>query len=192
MARPLSFDPDHALDAAMRLFWQRGYAGASIQDLTEATGLSRSSLYNTWGDKLGLYVAALDRYRRRDGAAAFLPLLRSGDPLSRIRAVFDAVIAEAAEAPGRGCFMVGATAERAPECAATRLRAREALVALAEMFEAAVLEAQASGEVPAEKNAAALGLSLATSVYGLRTLARAHVPRQALVGAASGALAVLG
>lgn len=191
MARPLSFDPDAALDAAMRTFWQYGYAGASIQDLTDATGLSRSSLYNTWGDKLGLYIAALDRYRRRDGAHAFLPLLRGGDPLDRIRAVFDALVDDAAEAPGRGCFMVGATAERGPDCDATRLRARDALIALAHSFEGAVREAQDRGDVPAERDAEALGHGLAAAIYGLRTLARARVPRESLELAASGALAAL-
>ena len=191
MARPLSFDPDRALDAAMHTFWQHGYAGASIQDLTEATGLSRSSLYNTWGDKLGLYIAALDRYRRRDGAAAFLPLLRAGDPLGRIRAVFDALVEDAAGEPGRGCFMVGATAERAPSCDATRLRARDALSALASSFEAAVREAQEVGEVPDERDPVDLGHGLAVAVYGLRTLARARVPRETMERAASGALAVL-
>ena len=191
MARPLSFDPDAALDAAMRTFWQHGYAGASIQDLTESTGLSRSSLYNTWGDKLGLYIAALDRYRRRDGAQAFLPLLRGGDPLGRIRAVFDALVEDAATEPGRGCFMVGATAERAPDCNATRLRARDALGALAQSFEGAIREAQDRGEVSAEKDAEALGLGLASAVYGLRTLARARVPRETMEQAASGALAAL-
>ena len=191
MARPLSFDPDDALDAAMRMFWQHGYAGTSIHDLTEATGLSRSSLYNTWGDKLGMYVAALDRYRRRDGASAFLPLLRSGDPLGRIRAVFDTLVEDATDAPGRGCFMVGATAERGPGCDATRLRARDALDALAGSFEHAVREAQEAGEVPPERDAKALGYGLASSVYGLRTLARARAPREALERAASGALAAL-
>ena len=191
MARPLSFDPDVALDAAMRTFWQHGYAGSSIQDLTEATGLSRSSLYNQWGDKLGLYIAALDRYRRRDGAAAFLPLLRSGKPLARIRAVFDALVEDAAANPGRGCFMVGASAERGPDCDATRLRARDALSALASSFEAAIKDAQASGEIAGGKDAEALAHGLASSVYGLRTMARARVPREAMEHAADGALAAL-
>ncbi|OZC04296.1 TetR/AcrR family transcriptional regulator [Rubricoccus marinus] len=191
MARPLSFDPDAALDAAMRTFWQHGYAGSSIQDLTEATGLSRSSLYNQWGDKLGLYIAALDRYRRRDGAVAFLPLLRSGEPLARIRAVFSALVEDAVEAPGRGCFMVGASAERGPDCSATRLRTRDALSALAGSFEAAIRSAQASGDISAEKDPVALSYGLAASVYGLRTLARSRVPREAMEQAASGALAAL-
>ncbi|MEM1054622.1 MAG: TetR/AcrR family transcriptional regulator [Bacteroidota bacterium] len=191
MARPLSFDPDAALDAAMRTFWQQGFEGASIQDLTEATGLSRSSLYNTWGDKLGLYIAALDRYRRRDGAQAFLPLLRGGDPLDRIQAVFDALVEDATEAPGRGCFMVGATAERGPHCGATRLRARDALSALASSFESAIREAQDRGEVAADKDPEALSHGLVASVYGLRTMARANTPHDTMEHAARGALATL-
>ena len=191
MARPRSFDTDDVLDRAMRVFWAQGYAGASIQDLVDATGLSRSSLYNAFDDKMGLYVSALDRYRRRDGAAAFLPLLRRGRAIERIRAVFDAVVEEADRDPGMGCFMVTATAERAPECAATRLRARDALTALTSSFEAAIREAQAEGDVPPTRDPESLALGLATSVYGMRTMARARLPRATMEMAARGSLAAL-
>ena len=175
----------------MHTFWRNGYEGASIQNLTEATGLSRSSMYNMWGDKLGLYIAALDRYRRREGASAFLPLLREGEPLERIHQVFDALVNDAVDEPGRGCFMVGATIERAPHCKATRLRSREAMDALAASFESAIRAAQEEGGVPADRDAAVLGYALAVSVYGLRTLARTRSSRETMEVAREGALAVL-
>jgi AcrR family transcriptional regulator len=56
------FDPDAALDTVVRLFWQRGAASTGIQDIVRATGLSRSSLYATFGGKRQLYLAALERY----------------------------------------------------------------------------------------------------------------------------------
>ncbi len=62
MARPKSFIPEEALQKAMRVFWDQGYEGASIQDLTEAMGINRFSLYDTFGDKHALYLQALDMY----------------------------------------------------------------------------------------------------------------------------------
>lgn len=67
--RPLTFDPDQALDAAMRVFWLKGYEGASLSDLTEAMGINKPSLYARFGDKRGLFLAAIDRYKEVVGAA---------------------------------------------------------------------------------------------------------------------------
>ena len=62
--RPKEFDPEQIADAAMQVFWQRGYAATSIQDLVEGTGLSRSSLYNAFDSKHGLYTCALSATSR--------------------------------------------------------------------------------------------------------------------------------
>jgi AcrR family transcriptional regulator len=59
------FDEAAVIEAAVRVFWRHGYAAASISDLTEATGLSRSSLYQRFGDKDGLFQAALATYVER-------------------------------------------------------------------------------------------------------------------------------
>jgi len=63
MARPISFDPEAALERAMELFWTRGYHSVSVEDIVQATGLNRHSLYARYGSKFGLLQAAVDRYR---------------------------------------------------------------------------------------------------------------------------------
>jgi AcrR family transcriptional regulator len=68
--RPRAFDIDEALDRAMQVFWQKGYEGASLPDLTEAMGINRPSLYATFGNKQDLFRKALDRYT--EGPAAFI------------------------------------------------------------------------------------------------------------------------
>ena len=68
MARPREFDIDAALERAMQAFWAKGYESTSLDDLCEATGLGRSSLYAAFGDKRGLYLRALDRYEDGGGA----------------------------------------------------------------------------------------------------------------------------
>ena len=67
MARTKEFDQEQALDAAMNLFWERGYEATSIQDLVEATGVQRQSLYDTFGSKHELFLQSLMRYQTLDG-----------------------------------------------------------------------------------------------------------------------------
>ena len=62
MARPRAFDEDVVIQDAMTIFWERGYELTSVSDLEKATGLSRVSIYNTFGDKQGLFLRALDLY----------------------------------------------------------------------------------------------------------------------------------
>ena len=74
--RPREFDIDDALAAALRLFWTKGYDGASLTDLTEAMGITRPSLYAAFGNKESLFRKALDLYEReKPGAPWFVTLL---------------------------------------------------------------------------------------------------------------------
>ena len=69
--RPLSFDREDVLDKAVLVFWNNGYDGASIDDLTKAMGINPPSLYSTFGSKRGLFIAAIDRYASTHGSRAF-------------------------------------------------------------------------------------------------------------------------
>lgn len=65
MARPRSFDPDEALDLARDVFWEKGFQGTSLDDITAATGLAKPSLYAAFGDKNALFLKVLERYHAR-------------------------------------------------------------------------------------------------------------------------------
>jgi AcrR family transcriptional regulator len=69
MGRPLGFAESEALEAAMRVFWEKGYEGSTLADLTEAMGINRSSMYATFGDKETLFRLAFARYA--EGPAAY-------------------------------------------------------------------------------------------------------------------------
>lgn len=70
MGRPRGFCEEDALDAAMRVFWEKGYEGASLDDLTQAMGINRSSLYSSFGDKEKLFGLAIARYT--EGPASYV------------------------------------------------------------------------------------------------------------------------
>ena len=69
MARPREFDASDAVDRAMEVFWTRGHEATSVDDLCAATGLSRSSLYGTFGNKRNLLLLTVDRYAKRPAHA---------------------------------------------------------------------------------------------------------------------------
>ena len=113
--RPRNFDPADALKAASERFRTRGYAGTSLDDLVEATGLARPSLYAAFGDKRALYLAALDRTIARVGAS-FDTLIASGLPLresltAMFRFVVDGYLT--GEAGPSGCIMISISAASA-------------------------------------------------------------------------------
>lgn len=180
MPRPRTFDPDDALAAALDVFHQKGYEAASVQDLVDATGLSRSSLYATFGDKHGLYLAALDRYAA-EGRRRMADLCGCDSPLGALRAHLEAVAGGAdGDAPPLGCLLTNVAAERASRDPETARRACAARRGMTDVFEQAVRDAQAAGEVGAGRDARALAHFLTGTVYGLRGLQKAGADADAL------------
>jgi AcrR family transcriptional regulator len=96
--RPRAFDIDEALDRAVLVFWSKGFEGASLDDLTEAMGISRPSLYRAFGNKEDLFYKALERYT--EGlAASFARALAEPTSAAVATAVLHGAV-EAATMPG--------------------------------------------------------------------------------------------
>ncbi|EFL03820.1 transcriptional regulatory protein [Streptomyces sp. SPB78] len=107
MAGKKQFDMDTALDAAMIQFWHAGYADTSVGDLSRVTGLNRSSLYASFGDKDTLFLRCLERYAARYGAAYDAALsCAATDPVAAVRAFFDITLERIADpALPDGCLV---------------------------------------------------------------------------------------
>lgn len=111
MAGVKQFDADTVIDRAMMLFWRVGYGAASIQDLERATKLRRGSLYNAFGDKEALFIAALKRYDSVIGTKRIEPL-SNPDPYRAIQGFLNALVEQLTE-PGRprGCLHTNTSLE---------------------------------------------------------------------------------
>jgi TetR/AcrR family transcriptional repressor of nem operon len=105
------FDHDTVVERAMMLFWRRGYGGTSIQDLEKATRLRRGSLYNAFGDKQGLFVAALKRYETTVGHGR-IKQLSNPDPYRAIEGFLNTLVTQMSEPRRpRGCLHTNTSLE---------------------------------------------------------------------------------
>src|ERR687894_167190 len=148
MARHKEFDRDEALQRAMEVFWSRGYEAASVGELVSHMGINRQSLYDTFGDKHSLYLAALDRYREVEGRKMFELLERPGPVKRALRRLFESVVEHAlGEGERRGCFVGNATSELAGRCRATAEKACGNMAAAEGALYRALLPGQRGGEI---------------------------------------------
>jgi len=112
VGRPRGFVPEEALRSALAVLWRKGYEATSLDDLTAAMGLSRSSFYGCFGSKRAVLMAAVEVYADDCFAEATAVAEAQSDPVAAVRAVLAAI----ANIGGglRGCFFVNSVTELAP------------------------------------------------------------------------------
>lgn len=174
--RPKSYDREEAMMAALQTFWRAGYAGTSLDDLAQAMGMNRPSIYAAFGDKKGLYLTVMEFYRQRTKTnfdKAFEEGLPLCDTLKKVTA--NAIGRYVAEE--KGCFVIGtAVTQAGVDADVQALTARlfhETEVAFTERFE----EAAAQG-VNLTAPPAVLGFMMADIIHGCSLRARAGVARE--------------
>ena len=144
MAGIKQFNEEEALERAMHVFWRRGYAATSMQDLAQATGVLRGSLYNAYGDKQSIFLLAFARYKQRY-LASVREQMRGADPADALRDYFHYVIASMSEpvpqlddtpsSPTRGCLTTKIATDETAMNEALRSALRGMLEGLAEVLE---------------------------------------------------------
>src|SRR5438552_5596703 len=147
--RPRSFDADTAIAQALDVFWELGYAGTTLDAITEATGLNRPSLYNAFGNKHAIYRKALDRYSAtyRDAMIAALAYDR---PLREaMKHAFDAATAiyVSGKKRPRGCFLLATALTEALLDREIKTAMAEGLRQLEKMFQARIRFARDHGDL---------------------------------------------
>lgn len=181
MARPREFDADTALERAMEVFWSKGYEATSLDDLCEVTGLSRSSLYATFGSKRELLLRSVDRYveQRQPSIAAVLaqPLPIYDAFAALARRFIDQIVS----GPGRrGCFLGNCAAELPRNDRAALARVRRGLASTEATFRDALVRAEGRGELPSGADVDAFARFLTAGFQGLRLVGKVNADRAAL------------
>ncbi|MDC8756094.1 TetR/AcrR family transcriptional regulator [Janthinobacterium fluminis] len=180
VGRPRTFDADEALDCAMKVFWEKGYEGSSLPELTKAMGMNRPSLYAVFGNKEALFHKALERYNDTRmqffDAALALPTARAAVE----RLLSDYVDVQTEPDVPHGCLGVNA----ALACSDDALPIRDELAARrlrGEMKLRLRLErAQEEGDLPPEASPEKLARYVMTVSQGMAVQAAAGVPRTQL------------
>jgi TetR/AcrR family transcriptional repressor of nem operon len=183
VGRPLGFDPDIALEAAMQLFWTKGYEHTSMQDLLAAMGLSKSSLYQTFGSKQQLFQRCMAHYA--DFFAAHLRQALEAAPSGR-RFIEDFLTTVLKDTRGtcnrRGCLVMNTASEFAQRDAAIAQDVTLCIGRFRDALQAGVVRAQREGNIPAERNARTLANYLVSSMSGLKTLAKSGADKATIKG----------
>ena len=178
--RPRAFCVEQALDRALRVFWQKGYEGTSLSDLTDAMGINRPSLYAAYGNKEALFRKALDRYA--ESSAAFL---RRSIEQPTARAVVEHLLFAAVDGitcpeNPHGCLTVRCTLSSGEAADSIRLELASRRANGESMLRQRLERAQEEGDLPADANAADLARFVTTVSQGMSVQAAGGANREQL------------
>lgn len=174
--RKREFDEETAINAAMNVFWQKGYVGASLTDLTKSMGINKPSMYSAFGNKEALFIKATQHYVETKMKSLTDILLNTDQPLfDRLKNYMMAIVENQCEsAQPKGCYLVLCQSELAggdiPEEAATLLKAIENIPK--ETFSTLFKEDKEARALELDKQADSIALSLYTLLKGTASMAR--------------------
>ncbi|MGE8359929.1 TetR/AcrR family transcriptional regulator [Pseudomonas sp.] len=180
MGRQREFDVDQALDAALCVFWRKGYEGASYTDLTQATGVERPALYSAFGNKEALFRQALKRYYEHH--LDFFPAALE-KPTSR--EVVTHILRSAADLQTRypdhtGCLGIHGALAGTDDAEPVRGALIEARAEGETLLRERLEQAQREGDLPQTANPAALALYVCAVLHGMAVQAKAGFSREVL------------
>ncbi|HQT79112.1 MAG: TetR family transcriptional regulator [Rhodospirillales bacterium 20-64-7] len=173
MPRPRSINDDIVLDRVLEVFWRSGYAGTSMRDLSQATGLGAAALYHRFGDKDGIFVEAVRRYADEGLIERLSRLSAVDDPVEAIATFFDELIAMSVADPDRrGCLLVNTALDGAAMSDAARALVQERLGQVETFFRDQLQRAQHVGCVGPDMQPDMMAEALFGTVLAIRVLAR--------------------
>jgi TetR/AcrR family transcriptional repressor of nem operon len=173
VARPKAFDPHTALAKALELFWRQGYEGTSMQDLVLHMGISRSSLYDTFGDKRGLFLAVLAYYEQEMVSPLLAPLQQPGATRERIQQVFrHEIVMALTDQLRQGCLMCNTAVELGSHDPDITAHVASNLARIEAAFAAALTHAYTSKEIQTPHPPRTLARYFTNALVGLRVQAK--------------------
>jgi TetR/AcrR family transcriptional repressor of nem operon len=172
MARTKEFDPDEALKIAVNVFWRLGYEHTSLETLMKEMGISKQSLYDTFGDKRSIYFRAMSRYRDDTNASLRSLFAKEKSVRKGFAKIFGAMIHENKAQHERGCLLMNTNLSRAVDDVEIKKFLRDNQKQVEAIFVAAFVDAQARGEIAKEKDTVAMAKFFVAIIQGMRALAR--------------------
>lgn len=181
MARTRQFDERSVLIAATLEFWEKGYEGTSMQDLEDAMGLTRTSIYNAFGNKRQLFERVLACYQESVLAALFVEMDGAPDIREGVRHLLNAVLAIHFDEdnPG-GCLVVLSVLESEQHDEHSRAMLEQTMQELKRALQSRLSKAKQSGELAKELDVAAMATTIAATMAGMMVLGKANFPKSAL------------
>jgi TetR/AcrR family transcriptional regulator, transcriptional repressor for nem operon len=170
MARPKNFDKDEVLKLAMQVFWQKGYEATSVQDLVTQTKVNKQSLYDTFGDKHSLYLAALNSYKEENECQFGNLLAENISAKAVLQKLFDNLVAESLSETGHyGCFMNNAAVELASHDKEIGKACFDNMISMEKRFVELIKKGQKNNEISPNLSAESMAAFLFTVISGLRS-----------------------
>ena len=192
MARTREFDEEKVLEAAMQLFWEKGYEATSLSDLTARMGIQRPSIYSTFGDKKELFEAALRRYTT-SRAADIRARLQSHTSVKQAFAIFfeEVIAAEYTKDISNGCFCINTMVELAPHDERFEILTREHQLYLAVIFQETIERGIQSGELEKGTDAKSIAQALIVALIGLTVMMKSQPQKSFIDNAIATTLTLL-
>ena len=188
MGRPKEFDREDALQRAISAFSDHGYEGTSTEALISAMGISRQSMYDTFGDKWRLYLECLQRYTADSIGEQVRSLNSASSPIKGLEAHLNHAVAAAIAEPLPKCLGISAICEFGrsnPEVTSAGEMASRALLSA---LERRISEAKAVGETPPDVDSTEAAFFIQATLTGIKVAARAGASPESLRGIARLAL----
>jgi TetR/AcrR family transcriptional regulator, transcriptional repressor for nem operon len=192
MPRIKAFNETDIIEKAKHLFQLKGYEGTSMQDLIDTLGISRSSLYDTFGDKHQLYLKTLNAYCQENAYTLIANAENIDSPLGFIEDIFTSIIEQSKkDIEKKGCYVVNAIVEFSERNTDVTEIVSASNKAFEKMLEKLIVQAQLKKQIAANKNPKQIAKFLFTTIYGLRVSSKTNTSIKELKEVAAMALSVL-
>lgn len=177
MARPHSYERTTVLTDAMKVFWRKGYNGASISDLIEATGLQRGSIYAEFKSKRDLFEQSLEHYFADLKERRFSMLEEKKPPIEKLRKFFGDILDDHCDKQQAGCLLVNTLLELPPDDQDIIAKVSAMFKELQILIENVLSEAKIKNQIRTDINIQSLAKHLIIFLYGLRVYSKTKTSR---------------
>ncbi len=189
--RPRAFDEAAVVERAMDLFWLKGYEATGLTELLEHMGISRQSLYDTFGNKRGLFLHVIEHYRQTQLSKALALLERDGSGIDNVKAVVQFFEKLALDKRCRGCLVANTLVELGGKDEEVSAILRDILELLQSSLQSTLEEAQRKGELAKSKSPAKIAHALTNATIGLAVTGKLDMDPEAIHDIYTGTLSML-